>query len=398
MSSFSGSPRSFHFSDGPLSPLGLDGAADSPGTSALPSPRSVKPPKKKSSSSFFNFLSVKEPSTQAFEAYQEQMKKRGTTQTGRANAVGLPGVSSAKLPPTVPKVNSKWDGVPQPAKDRASKDVNMDRQSLYAATSRPLHTSRSTGSNMTGMTSSSTSSKSSTGSATRGNGKLKLEHDNLSNMYGWEPSSQSNRSSTLSIPLEPRGSTSSAPTLCRDTSMSFSSRPPEIAESTNELPANMPPPLDPSSNLSSPMISPATPPPLTPNGSLHALPLSPRVGYPGYTSPAPKSSNTKNEGVILTSSGINVLGPPASGTYRPEPARQHPTRANPGMGTSADDLTERPSTQPGSILKRPPLIPDEIWPVPPPPTTDVDGDMTVRSPATASGTKLRFRSMFSKGT
>ncbi|KAL9010871.1 MAG: hypothetical protein Q9173_004234 [Seirophora scorigena] len=353
-----------------------------------------------SSSSFFNFLSVKEPSTQAFEAYHEQMKKRGTTQSGRANAVGLPGVSSAKLPPTVPKVNSKWDGVPQTAKDRAIRDVNPDRQSLYAATSRPLHTSRSTGSSMTGMTSSSTSSKSSTGSATRGNGKLKLEHDsnNLSYLYGWETGSQSNRSSTLSIPLEPRESTSSARILCRDNSMSFSSRSPAIAESTNELLANTPPSLDPSSNLSSPMISPATPPLLTPNGSLHDLPLSPRVGYSGGNSPAPKSSNTKNEGVILASSGTNVLGPPASATYRPEPARRHATRANHGMGTSADDLTERPSTQPGSILKRPPLIPDEIWPVPPPPANDVDEDMTVRSPAATSGTKLRFRSMFSKGT
>ncbi|KAL8648600.1 MAG: hypothetical protein Q9210_004890 [Variospora velana] len=388
-SSFGGSPRSFHCSDGPLSPLSLDGASDSPRTSALPSSRSAKDTKKKSFS-VFGFLSVKEPSTQALEAYQEQMKRRGTTQSGRANAVGLPGVSSAKLPPTVPKVNSKWDGVPQTAKDKTSRDVNLDRQSLYLAASRPLHTSRSTGSSMTAMTSSSTSSKSSTGSAPRGNGNLRYDHDskNLSDLYGWETGSLYNRSSNLSLPLESRGSASSAPTLCHENSMSFFSRPQAIAGSTDELPANTPPPLDHSSNLSSPMISPATPPLVTPNGSLHTLPLSPRVGHSSGDSPTRKSLNTKNGGVILASSG----------TYSQEPVRPYVTRANNKTGPPSNDLSERPSTQPGSILKRPPLIADEIWPVPPSPANDEDENTNVRAAATTNSTKSRFRSMFSKGT
>ncbi|KAL9021925.1 MAG: hypothetical protein Q9185_000939 [Variospora sp. 1 TL-2023] len=377
----------------------MDGASDSPPTSPFPSSRFAKDTKKKSSS-FFDFLSVKEPSTQALEAYQEQMKRRGTTQNGRANAVGLPGVSSAKLPPTVPKVNSKWDGVPQTAKDKTSRDANLNRQSLYLTASRPLHTSRSTGSNMTAMTSSSTSSKSSTGSGSRSNGNLRYDHDsqNLSDLYGWETGSLYNRNSNLSLPLESTGSASSAPTLCHESSMSFFSRSPAIAGSTDDLPANTPPPLDPSSNLSSPMISPATPPLVTPNGSLHAFPLSPRARHSSGDSPTQKSLNTKNEGMILASSGTNVLGPPVSGTYRSEPIRPHATRANNKIGPPSNELSERPPAQPGSILKRPPLIADEIWPVPPPPANDEDRNTNVRAAATMNSSKSRLRSMFRKGT
>ncbi|KAI4144498.1 MAG: hypothetical protein L6R39_004151 [Caloplaca ligustica] len=404
-SSFGGSPRSFHFTDAPLSPLSLDGGSDTAPTSAFLSPRAAKGPKKKSSP-FFGFLSVKEPSTQAFEAYQEQMKKRGTTQSGRANAVGLPGVSSAKLPPTVPKVNSRWDGVPQTLKEKekekAKKHDSVDRQSLCSAASRPLHTSRSAGSNMTSITTgstSSTSSKSSTGSAPRVNGKLKFDHDNgnLSDMYGWETVPQSNQSSTRSLPLEPRESATSASRPCHDGPISYFPQPTAVSGSTCDLPIDIPPPLDPPSNRSSPTVLPALPSPATPNGSFCALPLSPRAGYPTNSAPAKEPWGANNEGVVLTSSGVNVLGPPVTATYKSEANRPHATGGNKGAGTPLGSSIDRRSTHPSSILKRPDITSNEIWPVPPPPADHRDNERAVTTPVTMHGNKSRFLSIFGKG-
>ncbi|KAI4124188.1 MAG: hypothetical protein LQ338_004936 [Usnochroma carphineum] len=393
-SSFSGSPWSFRSADGPLtpltplSPLSLDGASDTPATSASLSPAAAKVPKKKSSS-FFKFLSVKEPSTQAFEAYQEQMKKRGTTQSGRANAVGLPGVSSAKLPPTVPKVNSKWDGVPQAAKERRKRDDNLDGQSLCSAATRPLYTSRSTGSNMTGLTACSTSSTSSAASAPRANGKLMFDNDtnNLSDLYGWESGSPSNASSTRSLPLESGGSSTSASTPCREGSPSFLFQPPSICKSSCALSANHPPPVDPSSNSSSPIVRPALQSPASPNGSLHALPLSPRGGHLNSITPAKGSFPADDKRVVLASSGANVLGPPVSATNRAGTTRSPVAKANPNTPVR----TSPPQTN--SILKRPALTSHEVWPIPPPPADDRNAEKTLQPHAP----KSRLLSMFSKG-
>lgn len=396
--SFNGSPRSVHDADTPLSPLSLDGSSERPPTSVLLSPRSAKLPKQKSSS-FFSFLSVKEPSTQAFEAYQEQMKKRGTTQNGRANAVGLPGVSSAKLPSTVPKVNSKWNGVPQTAKEKVKKSDGLDRQSLYSATSRPLYTSRSTGSNMTGLTSSSSRSTSSTGSAPRSNGKLKFDNDNgnLSDMYGWETGPPSNGSSTRSLPLESRGSATLSSTLCRDSPIMFFSQSPTVPEPSCELSADIPPPLDLSSTLSSPVILPALPSPVTPSGSLHALSLSPRVDYPSGLTPAKDSSAAKKDIVVLTSSGVNVLGPPASATRRTGMTQSPAMEANSVVSQPSNAPVGTSSPQPNSILKRPNLTSNGIWPLSPPPVDQRDVERASNTPSTMSGTKSKFLSIFGKG-
>ena len=71
--------------------------------------------------SLFKYFSVKEPSTQAWLDYQGNVRKQQISGDGRITASGMPMVSTAKLPPTVPKVNSKWDGIPQSVKSRARK-------------------------------------------------------------------------------------------------------------------------------------------------------------------------------------------------------------------------------------------------------------------------------------
>lgn len=59
----------------------------------------------------FRFLSVKEPSTAAFVEYAEQQKKAGALKPVRPVAPS-PGFSKQRMPDFVPKVNSKWDGMP----------------------------------------------------------------------------------------------------------------------------------------------------------------------------------------------------------------------------------------------------------------------------------------------
>ncbi|KAL8933023.1 MAG: hypothetical protein Q9216_006561 [Gyalolechia sp. 2 TL-2023] len=393
-SSFCGSPRSLRSSGSPLSPFSLDGSSDRPETSACLSPRSANDPKKKSSS-FFKFLSVKEPSTQAFEVYQEQMKKRGTTQSGRANAIGLPGVSSAKLPPTVPKVNSKWDGVPQSPKERP-KERSMSEQSLFnSSTSRPLYTSRSTGSNMTSSTLSSTSS---TRSAPRSNGKLKFDHSNgnLSDIYGWEAGTPSSSSSTRSFQMESRGSGTSAPTLCNVGSLSMDPLPPPASpEPSCGLPAKTPPVLEPSSNPGSPAIFPALPSPLTPDNSVQSLPTMPPLNSQFNDASLKEFSVPGKAAVVLTSSGTNVLGPPVSATRKTQPT-PYPS----GNGTNL----EQPSDIPSSILKRPALTHTDSWPLQsalPKETHERHEDKVMHSPAPPNGSKSkrsRMKSIFSKGT
>jgi hypothetical protein len=88
-------------------------AVQSP-TTSIGSPATAK--SKKRHSSLFNFLSVKEPSKRALEDYEAQLKKdKGR---GPVTPAGMAMVSSQKLPAHVPKVNSKWDGVPDEVKRR----------------------------------------------------------------------------------------------------------------------------------------------------------------------------------------------------------------------------------------------------------------------------------------
>ena len=87
-----------------------------PSVSQVP-PHSLKA----KAASLFKFFSVKEPSKQAWLDYQESIWKQQSSNNGRITSIGLPMVSSAKLPATVPKVNSKWDGVPRSIKGRDTK-------------------------------------------------------------------------------------------------------------------------------------------------------------------------------------------------------------------------------------------------------------------------------------
>ena len=83
--------------------------------SLMTSPVSVRP--KKKGSIFGNFF-AKEASSQALEQVAAQL----IAQHGELSARAIPGVSATKMPETVPKVNSKWDGVPESVKLRERQD------------------------------------------------------------------------------------------------------------------------------------------------------------------------------------------------------------------------------------------------------------------------------------
>ncbi|XPS70603.1 hypothetical protein M3J09_002811 [Ascochyta lentis] len=97
--------------------------------------------KKKKSNSVFGFLSLKEPSQVALEQFAEQQRKqgngKGTVSPSNSSIKTNATFASKKLPADVPKVNSKWDGIPDAVKKRQS--------SATTATSTSKDTKRSSG-------------------------------------------------------------------------------------------------------------------------------------------------------------------------------------------------------------------------------------------------------------
>ncbi|KAJ4319457.1 hypothetical protein N0V94_003881 [Neodidymelliopsis sp. IMI 364377] len=89
--------------------------------------------KKKKSSSVFGFLSLKEPSQVALEQFAEQQRKLGNgkgTMSPSSSSIKTSGTfTSKKLPADVPKVNSKWDGIPDAVKKRQSTATTTTRTS-----------------------------------------------------------------------------------------------------------------------------------------------------------------------------------------------------------------------------------------------------------------------------
>ena len=324
------------------------------------------PPPKKRGGSFLKMFTIKEPSSQAFEDYQKQMLKKGASKNGRVAPVGMPGVSSAKLPPTVPKVNSKWDGVPLAVKEREKEKESAMRQSMSGY-------SHSTNSS----TSDATHSRPSSRGASQGpmdhrrNGKLAFNQStgNLSDMYGWENRSASSGSVAKDFAFE-----NETPSTQEADFTSFFPRyiPPSPS------PASLPKPT--SADLTLPPEHSASPA-LTPNDSSPATPSphpSPRIIVASPCSVQDLKDDIKTttleippdtEQVIIKSSGVNILGPPASARRKPKP-QPFPAGEAEEMKLPREDAPLRP------ILKRDskPRTVDTV-PRSPQPTTAPDSEL-----------------------
>lgn len=107
-------------------------------TMPLTNAPSKTPPRKKSSL-FGSLFAVKEPTQLALNQVTAQM----IAQHGSANARKVPNVSMEKMPQHVPKVNAKWDGIPDAVKQREKKRARAaKRQSMTSSTIRSQSSER----------------------------------------------------------------------------------------------------------------------------------------------------------------------------------------------------------------------------------------------------------------
>lgn len=81
------------------------------------------PPKKKQSV-LGGLFQIREPTQIALEQVAAQM----IAQHGSTSATKVPNVRMEKMPEFVPKVNSRWDGIPENMKQKAKKDKEKEKQ------------------------------------------------------------------------------------------------------------------------------------------------------------------------------------------------------------------------------------------------------------------------------
>jgi hypothetical protein len=105
-------------------------ASISSGVSSSNDSKSSK--KKKKGSSVLGSLFVKEPSQVALKQFAEQQRKQNGiakgTSTPQSRISGNSNYVGQRLPPDVPKVNSRWDGVPNSVKNRYSTASGVSRK------------------------------------------------------------------------------------------------------------------------------------------------------------------------------------------------------------------------------------------------------------------------------
>ncbi|KAG8530723.1 uncharacterized protein KY384_004080 [Bacidia gigantensis] len=312
--------------------------------SSLAPPQPEKKTKKRQN--FFTSLFAKEPSSQALVAYERQLKEQGALKDGKLKAVGMPMVSSTKLPPNVPKVNSKWDGIPSALKQQEKKDVAaQERVNLWNDSTISGLSGHSSSSNSLRTSSRRPQSKGTLGgasvrSAYSGEGK-----NQLADLYGWEfPGSASSleigsrpdtrRSSIRSVPMQ-------VPNFATEPS-----QPPEIPREYFDRPvlsrggSSITPAYSHSPSFTPNDLSPRTPSAPMPihmhdgSGSSEKTLYDPQAQIADDIRTTTLDIPPANE-AILRSRGPNVLGPPAAARRKLK---------SPGV--------EAEKNEPASILKK----------------------------------------------
>ena len=326
-------------------------------------PRMSNNPPKKRANFFTGLLGVKEPSAQALADYQRHLLKQGNRRT---TAISLPGVSSAKLPSTVPKVNSKWDGVPQKIKEKG-KHNNPGTRRSSARLSRSIGTATSGGSENSspstpggGITVSPENEGVLSGASSR---------NNLAEIYGWESPNMSSAISSRSLVQ-----TSSRPTTSQTTSSwnaptlhSTPSLPLQSSQQSPTIPQEYLEQPQPSRSCSpSPpsLLSASDSPSLTP---CEPSPVTPGAPWPLESNITPQSEDlessiqdgvkttivetpTAAESVIIKSTGVNILGPPFAAKRRPKLSDFHFGEQRPK--TAKADLQQITTIETGGIAPK----------------------------------------------
>ena len=338
-------------------------------TSSTLSPETPTKLSKKRGSSLFGFLSVKEPSQQALLDYQESISKQTAARNGRVSAGGMPGVSSAKLPPSVPKVNSRWDGLPQALKDKEKEKKDTSRLPLMSH--RRSSNNATAGGLKTQRSSSTLGSKRSREKPTSffGN-KVGNPSDPSVTKIDWEPYSLSNGngSKDLATPSTDSGDSTSNPTLPEMTSVFPRDvpGPPKIpARYRSKASAEIPSYIDVPQYSLSPSLtpvetSPVTPyPPSSPTHDCTSFNLKPEtISEDDFNDPG--KLYQRSERVTIKSNGANILAPPSTSKRRPSSFAVSAGKADQVRTVHGDDqppsiLKQNPSAKRSEVLARPPV-------------------------------------------
>ncbi|TKA71441.1 hypothetical protein B0A55_07164 [Friedmanniomyces simplex] len=116
---------------------------DRPGQRDSPKIQGNNEKLKKKGAGVLGFLTLKEPSTSAWEDFAKAQKKASAEKgSRRPSTAGLSGVSSRQLPDFVPATNAKWDGLPDSAK-RVSMQSRNSSQPMSSFSGSTRQTSRS---------------------------------------------------------------------------------------------------------------------------------------------------------------------------------------------------------------------------------------------------------------
>lgn len=341
-----------------------------PSTSSL-TPRKPKNASKQKKKGFLSGLfDVKEPSAQALIDYQKQILKQGS---GRVTAVGLPGVSSAKLPSTVPKTNSKWDGVPQTVKER---DKYHEKSKRYSSGRLHPTTGSAESSRSDTRLHSSRKRESRGGASSQSRGSSR---SNLTDLYGWEVRSHYSEGSIKEkdFPAEGRRPSSAGTAFSYHalTSERDSSSPPHriplapkiVRTGTNASPSSKSGALSPSEHSYPPNPTPCEPSPVTPSAPQpprgHASPQA-EANADDYFKDTVLEAPAIGEEVIVKSAGANILGAPATAKRRPKLAPDYYDGAggkletlnfqlNPILKKERTPAKEKSSPQPAKATGKP---------------------------------------------
>ncbi|MCJ1362113.1 hypothetical protein MMC16_001215 [Acarospora aff. strigata] len=344
----------------------------SPSPRALTMARSIGSPgtpnkaSKTKGTSFFGFLTVKEPSAQALLDYQEHVRKQAQTRKGRLTPVGMPGVSSAKLPPTVPKVNSRWDGVPHAVKEKSKETDAKNRHSAGSEGRSFVAGISGMGHRAGGHAYSSSSTLSSQASQRNGGTGSSIFSNNsasrssLGTRSGWENASISSGSDTKDYAFRTNTQSLRSPssTALPEITSLFPSDPGrnQLDHQTNEA------------GVITNLAQPPTLPSLHGSSSIRAvdlpstevlqLPTSTPSTHEGVTDKSVSLSPPAAVNVTVESSGLDVPGPPA--TVRMKSKSPLSLAGRPGLGEFSQDEAFR------SILRHETVRPSSQRPARPP--------------------------------
>ena len=371
LSPTSAQSSSFYASSVSTASISSDSLTVPPSPYTEPSRRTKSKAAKNKMTSLLGFFTIKEPSQQAWADYQTTIKKQQTNHRSRSPNVGVPMVSSARLPSHVPAVNSKWDGIPEGTKEQRESNPKERRESSTSKTpdrdsrshSLSLHSSRKNSGSIPRRSSAQHSHRSQYSEAAMPRFSLQTVNDAL------------NKSALRSVsPFKALSRKTSHASLDPLPTNPLTSNP----STTSPLPAGQPPTSAPSMQEDlDPLHQPITPDPApcttsgaspSPTSSVSAttftcssskpfpppLPIPPRSPHKNTLNPpSPSLPNIQiyqplpnSPEVIVSTKGPNVLPPPFSPGRGRSPNRHVDSLGIPSV------LNGPTQSLPPSILKK----------------------------------------------